>query len=120
VLVLLLVVYSRGRIDLIKKASAVPAIENTRETPGVVLERLDIHDLDQQDIARLGRLDLKRSAKVVNLGEIDIAHIVGGIVVLDLPSCPVDTFNLDSFPVLDGTGGWDCELLSLRSLDIRY
>jgi hypothetical protein len=41
----------------------------------------------------------------MNLGEIDIPHVVGGVVVANLAAGPVDTFDLDGFTGSDGGVG---------------
>jgi hypothetical protein len=41
----------------------------------------------------------------MNLGQIDIADVVGRVVVLDLAAGPVDTLDLDRLAVFDGTRG---------------
>jgi hypothetical protein len=51
------------------------------QAPRVFLVRLDIHYLDEQDIARLSGLDLERARQVVDFGQVDIFHIVGAIIV---------------------------------------
>jgi hypothetical protein len=50
--------------------------EDTSETPGRVLKRLHILDIHDQDITRLGGLDLEGSGQVMNLGEVDVADVV--------------------------------------------
>lgn len=79
----------RRWVKLIQKPTTVLFGENTREPPRLVLERLDVHDLDQQDVARLGAFDLKGPTEVVHLGEVYILDVVGRVVVLDLASGPV-------------------------------
>lgn len=51
---------------------------------------MDIHDLDEEQVSRLGAFDLKRAGQVVHLGKVHVAHIVSGIVVSDLAPSPVD------------------------------
>lgn len=51
------------------------------QAPRVFLVRLDVHDLDEQDIARLSGLDLERPRQVVDFGQVNIFHIVGAIIV---------------------------------------
>jgi hypothetical protein len=50
--------------------------EDTSETPGRVFKRLHILDIHDQDITRLGGLDLEGSGQVMNLGEVDVADVV--------------------------------------------
>lgn len=78
----------RGWIDLVEEPTAVGFVKNARESPGLVFKRLDVHDLDEQDVSRLGRLDLKGPRQVVDLGQVDVAHVVGAVVVADLAAGP--------------------------------
>ena len=72
---------------------------------------LEAHlDLDNQHIARLGRLDLKGTGQVVDPREINISDVVCAVVVADLPAGPVDTLDLDDLVVLDGAAEGDCEV----------
>jgi hypothetical protein len=54
------------------------------------LKRLNIHNLDQQQIAGLCAFDLKRARKIVNLGQVYISDIVCTVVVADLPTGPAN------------------------------
>lgn len=65
-------------------------------------------DLDQEDIAGLCSLDFKWAGEVVDLSEIDVLNVVGGVVVFDLPAGPVETFDFDYFVVGDFGVGGDC------------
>lgn len=44
----------------------------------------------------------------MNLGQINIFHIIRTIIVADLPSCPVDTFNLDNLAIFDRATKGNC------------
>lgn len=100
--------YSRLGIDLIQQPPSILAMEDAAESPRLVLERLHILDLDQQNVARFGGVDVKRAGKIVDLGEVDVFDVVRGIVVLDLAAGPVETFDLDDFAVGDLSAGRDC------------
>lgn len=82
-------------------------MEDAREAPWVVLERLDVLDLDQQNVAGLGGLDFEWSGQVVHLRQVDVLDVVGAVVVLDLSARPVQTFDLDCLAVLDGAAEGD-------------
>jgi hypothetical protein len=113
----------RRGIVLVEKAASVVSIKDAGETPGLILEGLDVHDLDKEDVARLGALDVEGAAQVVDLGEVDIENVVGRVVVADLAAgpamcqnrgvwgarvdLPVDTFDLDGLAILDGGDGGD-------------
>lgn len=86
---------------------------HTSKAPRRVLKRLHILDIDNEHITRLGRLDLEGTTQVMHFRQINITDIVCRVVVLDLSSCPVDTLDLDSFAILDGTGSRNCECVKL-------
>lgn len=67
----------RRRINLIQEATTVLPRKDTREAPRLVLERLDVHDLYEQDIAWLCALDLEGAGKVVDLCEVYVLDVVG-------------------------------------------
>lgn len=73
----------------------------------MILEWLNILDFDEEDIPRFGCFDLEGTREIVNLGQVDVLDIVGTVVVLDLPSCPVKTFDLDSLTIFDGSAERD-------------
>ena len=91
-------------IYLIQESASIILIEHSREPPWLFLERLHVLDLDNEDIARLCPFDVKGTGQIVDLGEVDILHVVRAIVVADLSPCPVDTFDLDDLAALDLSG----------------
>lgn len=97
----------RFRIQFIQESTPILPVEDAGKPPGLVLERLNILNLYDEHIARLGGLDLKRSRKVMDPGEVDILDVVCGIVVLDLTTGPIETFDLDDFVVCDRAAGRD-------------
>lgn len=80
--------------EITAKAQITVRACSTCEAPWLILERLHILNLNQQDIAGLGAGNIKGSGKIMNLGQVDIFDVVGRVVVLDLASGPVHTFNL--------------------------
>lgn len=58
---------SSAWIDFIQEATTVAPVEDSGETPRLILKWLHIHDLDKQDISRFCTFDLKRSRKIMNL-----------------------------------------------------
>lgn len=79
---------SRARIDLVQEPSSVLLGKHAGEAPRLVLERLDVHDLDEEHVARLRALHVKGPAEVVYLGEVHILDIVGRVVVPNLAAGP--------------------------------
>jgi hypothetical protein len=43
----------------------------------------------------------------MDVSEVNILDVVGGVVVSDLSSCPVETFNFDNFVVGNLAAGRD-------------
>ena len=81
-------------------------MEHTREAPWLVLERLDIHNLHEQEITRLCGFHLEWPGQVVYLGQIHFADIICAVVVADLAASPVDAFDLlDGVSVMSGMEG---------------
>lgn len=85
--------------------------EDSSEAPRLLLQWLHILDVDQQDITWLGIFDLKGSRQVVNPGEIHITHVIGGVIVSNLSSSPIDALNFDSLVVPDLAVAGDCTVL---------
>lgn len=83
----------------------------------MVLKRLHVLNINHKHVAWLSSLDLKRSAEIVYFGQIHITDVVCRIVVLDLTSCPVDTFDLYSLAILDGPGKRNCSTALVICLD---
>ena len=73
---------------LIQETAAVLFGEHASETPRLILEGLDVHDLDEEDVAGSGALDLEGAAQIVDAGEVHVENIVGRIVVPDLATSP--------------------------------
>lgn len=93
----------RFGIDLVEETPAVVLVEYSGEAPGLFLEGLNVLNLDDKDVSWFGCIDFERTGQIVYLGEIDIPHVIGAVIVADLPAGPVHTFDLDNFSVLDGT-----------------
>lgn len=91
--------YSRFGIDLVQKSPAIMTMKNTRESPWLLLQGLNILDLNPQNITRLCRLDIKWPREIVDLGQVYVLDIIGGVVILDLASGPVHTFDFHDFIV---------------------
>ena len=100
-------------IYLIQESASIVLIEHPREPPGLFLERLHVLDLDNEDISGFCAFDVKGTCQIVDLGEIDILHVVRAIVVADLSPRPIDTFDLDDLTALDlaGKGYWKAALV---------
>jgi hypothetical protein len=95
----------RFGVQLVQEPTAIIFVEYTTESPGLFLKWLDVLNFDQQDIAGLGGLNVKWTGEVMDLSEIYIFDIVGRVIISDLPSCPIETLNLDGFVVGDCSDG---------------
>lgn len=51
---------------------------------------LNIHNLNNQDISRLGGLNLKWTRQVMDPREINIFHVISTIIISYLATSPVD------------------------------
>lgn len=69
---------------------------------------MNVLNVNDKHVSRLGSLDLEGPGKIVDLGQVDVANIVCRIVVLDLAARPIDTLNLYSLSVLDCPGERNC------------
>lgn len=94
-------------IELIQKAASILSVEYAREPPWLILEWLHILDFNEQHVTWLGGFDLEGPGQIMYAGQVNIAHVVCRVIVLDLPACPVDAFDLYDFAVLDRCAGWD-------------
>lgn len=64
------------------------------------MEGLHILDFDDEHVARLGRFDFQWAGQVMRSGEVDVSHVVGTVVVLDLAASPIDALDFDSLAIL--------------------
>lgn len=103
---------SRFRVDLVEESTAVLLVEDSCESPWLVLHWLHIHDLDNEDISRLSSLDLEWASQIMDLGQIDVLYVVCAVVVADLATSPVNAFNLDGFAIFNSASEWDCLTLA--------
>src|SRR5882672_3033661 len=72
-----------------QKAAAILLGEEAVEAPEAFLHRADVEQIDHQQVAGLGALDADRAGQEVHDRQVDVAHVVGGIVVLDEAAGPV-------------------------------
>ena len=98
----------RFRIDFIEESTAIVFVEDTGEAPGLFLERLYVLDLDNEDVSWFGIFNLERTGQVVDLGQVDILHVICTVVVANLSSSPINAFNFNDFSILDFGSEWDC------------
>ena len=93
--------FLRQREMIGQEAAAVLLGEEAVETPQAFLQRADVEQIDHQQIAGLGALDADRAGQEVHDRQIDVAHVVGGIVVLDEAAGPVDGLDDEIVAGLD-------------------
>ncbi len=93
----------RIRIDIIQEPTTICFIEDPCKAPELILEWLDVLDLHNENIAWFRSLNFEGATEIMDLGQINILDVVGGIVVANLPTRPIDALNLDNLPVFDGT-----------------
>jgi|GEM_PF-7062047 len=80
----------RQREVIGEEAAAVLLGEEAVEAPQALLQRTDVEQVDDEQIAGLGALDADRAGQEVHDREIDVAHVIGRVVVLDEAASPVD------------------------------
>ena len=98
---------SRFGIDLIQKAATIVLVKDTSEAPWLVLKWLYILYLDYKNVSRLCSLHFKGARKIVDLGEVDVFHIVRAVIVSNLSSRPINTLDLDDLTTLNfGSKGY--------------
>ena len=100
--------YPRIGVYLSQEPTAVVPIEHAREAPRLLLERLHILNLHDKDVTWFGGLDLEGPGQIVNLGQIDVLHVIGTVVIADLAAGPVDALDFDHLTVFDGPIEGDC------------
>lgn len=98
----------RVRVDLVEETASIVLVKHARKAPGLLLEWLHVLDLYHENISRFGAFHLKRARQVVNLGEVNVLHIVRGVVVANLSSCPINTLDLEYLPIFDFGREWNC------------
>src|ERR1700691_5405126 len=81
--------FLRQRKMIGQEAATILLREETVEAPKTLRHRADIEQVDDQKIAVLGAFDADRPRQKMYDRQIDVAHIVRGIVVLDEASGPV-------------------------------
>ena len=72
-----------------QEAAAVLLGEEAVEAPQAFRQGADVEQIDHQKIAGLGALDSDRAGQEMHDRQIDVAHVVGRIVVLDEAAGPV-------------------------------
>jgi hypothetical protein len=94
-------------VDLGEDAGVAPALARG---VAVLLWRLagpEVEDVDDEEVARLRALDLDRAAEHVRLGQVDVAHVVGGVVVAELRVGPLAALDPELGPrrAMEAAGG---------------
>ena len=74
-------------VGLGEDAGVAPALAGGR--PGLLRHRAQVEDVDHQQVAGLGALDLDGAAEHVGVGQVDVADVVGGVVVAELGVGPL-------------------------------
>ena len=64
--------------------------EEAVEAPQAVRLGADVEQVDHQQVAGLGALHADRAGQEVHGRQVDVAHVVGAVVVLDEAAGPVD------------------------------
>src|SRR5690606_7238651 len=67
--------------------------EYTGVAPTLIIKDANVQNIDDDDITWLSALDAYGTRKMVTWSEIDIANVVGAIVIADLAARPVEALN---------------------------
>src|SRR5215211_3732947 len=76
-----------------KHTRVAPALARGRPLILGRLHRAELQDVDDQQVARLGALDLDWAAEHVGAGEVDVADVVGRVVVAELGVGPLPALD---------------------------
>ena len=81
-----------------EEAASVFSIKDASEAPFVTVQSTNVADIDDEEVSRLGEdavfvFDGKGAGEVVGLGEVDVLHVFGGVIVLDLTASPLTAFH---------------------------
>jgi hypothetical protein len=79
----------RMREMLGQEAAAVLLGEESVEAPEAFRLRADVEQIDHQQVAGLGTLHADRTRQEMHRRQVDVADVVGAVVVLDEPAGPV-------------------------------
>ena len=74
-------------VGLGEDAGVAPALAGGRAR--LLGDRAEVEDVDHQQVAGLGALDLDGAAEHVGVGQVDVADVVGGVVVAELGVGPL-------------------------------
>src|SRR5262245_31598410 len=95
---------------LSKKTTAIRFGENTRKAPWRGDESPNIDNVHHQNIPWLCPLDSNRSTQIVDLRELNIANVVGTVIVFDLSPRPIVTLDAKHSPWLHRDDRWNVRM----------
>jgi hypothetical protein len=78
-------------VGLREDSGIAPAL--TGSVADLLRHRTEVKDVDDEQIARLGTLDVERPGQHVRMRQVDISDVVCGVVVADLPVGPFPAFD---------------------------
>ena len=90
-----------------QKATAIVLAEETVEAPQAVLLGPNVQQVHHQQIAGLCAPHAHGAAEVVHRGQINVAHIICAVVVLDEAARPVKRFQHKLVAGVDPAGHGD-------------
>jgi hypothetical protein len=92
-------------VGLGEDAGIAPALPGGR--PRLLGDRAQVEDVDHQQVARFGALDLDGPAEHVGMGQVDVADVVGRVVVAELGVGPLPALDPELTAGLNEGGAWD-------------
>jgi hypothetical protein len=101
--------YRLGRVGeaVDQEAATVLPREDTGEAPLRLAQRADLQDVDDQQVTRLDAVYVDRAAQDMHVAQVHVAHVVGAVVVCDLPVGPVQALDSKALAEVHGGCGGD-------------
>ncbi len=87
-----------GLVEVVgQEAAELLLAEDAGIAPPLVVEHADVENIDDDDVAGLGTRHPDRPRQVVARREVDVADVVGAVVVVDLATGPVEALHTEGF-----------------------
>lgn len=101
-----------------EESSTVLTIENSSEAPFITRKRAEVKNLDNEQISwhrrfAFGVVHANWPTQVMNQGEVDVLHILGAVIVEDLPAGPVDGLHSEDLAFFYLAHGGDIRVPSV-------
>lgn len=95
-------------IKLVQQATPILARKHPGEPPRPIGTWLQVEQLDDEHVAGLCARDGKGPAQIMDVREVDVLDVKGGIVIADLAAGPVERLDADGLVGDNGGVGGNC------------